>query len=1308
MIQTPESVELAIYPSQLPTASRTLGDILDASTSAYPKAIAVDDGKMCLSYAELAQEVAVRAEHLRAIGVGVSDRVGVRVSSGSIELYLAILAVLTTGAAYVPVEADDPDERAELVWAEAGVCAVLIDGAKLTQHGAPVGGLRLTRRPGPDDDAWIIFTSGSTGKPKGVAVTHRSAAAFVDAEAQLFLPNLSRPIAPGDRILAGLSVAFDASCEEMWLAWRHGACLVPAPRSLVKAGADLGAFLTAQRISVVSTVPTLAALWPAEALRGVRLLILGGEVCPPELATRLADSVGMGLGTVWNTYGPTEATVVSCAAPLSAGQPVRIGLPLAGWKFAVIGADGQPVRWGETGELVIGGVGLARYLDKAKDTAKFAPLPVVGWKRAYRSGDLVLANPDGLVFVGRNDEQVKLGGRRIELGEIDTALMTLPGVRAAASAVRRSETGILVLVGYLVRDRDRDRAASSTDLELLRRLLPVALVPMLVVVDDLPVRTSGKVHRAALPWPPPPQLTDEETVDGTTGWLAEQWRRLLGVPAQLETNFFDLGGTSLAAAQLVSLLRQRCSALSVVDIYRHPTLTAMATRLDELGYTKNTARLVLPTPRLVGFVQVPILLVLLTFQGLRWLILIVIFNKLAVLLVGPVTWAEGRELQVSWWQVITAWLLFISIPGRVLSTAGAVRLLTAGITSGKYRRGGSIHIRLWTAERLVTLSGITPIAGTHWCRRYARLLGCRVGTDAQLHTLPPVTGLASFGAGCAVEPEADVAGWWLDGDILHVGGITIGAGARVGARTTLMPDSVLEPFADVEPGTCVTSTVLGGNRTLGVRPVTAPEEAWTQLRYTLSLLLLEIVPALAAVPALGLSVLVLDDYNHSNFQQLIVAMLALAVPVTVLGILCYAAIVIALVRFAGRYLHPGIYSWHGVEAWAAWLTHRLMWDARGVLFPLYASLLTPSWLRMLGARIGHGVEASTVLALPALLDADDGSFLADDVLLASYELWAGRLRLGTSSVGARAFVGNSAIVGLEHAVPNGALIGVLATAPAPALIKPGSSWLGRPAMSLPRRVEEPIDLSRTFDPSRRLVLARALVESWRLLPLVCSSLLAGLVGLGMLNIMYAAGFGWAVAAGGVLLLAAGIVACALATTAKWFLTPTNRDGQQHPLWSFFVWRQELADTFVESLAVPWLAKLCYGTPLLPLWLRSLGAKIGPGVWCECHRLPEAELVHLEAGATVNRGCVLQTHLFHDRLMRLDTLRLQPGATLGPHSIGLPGAVIGSGTTVGPSSLVIRGEHIPDGTRWLGNPVRHWPEEAADSTQWEAAPVHTLV
>src|SRR5436309_2211806 len=162
-------------------------------------------------------------------------------------------------------------------------------------------------------------------------------------------------LGPGDRVLAGLSVGFDASCEEMWLAWRSGACLVPAPRSLVRSGMDLGPWLIAQDITVVSTVPTLAALWPADALDQVRLLIFGGEACPPELAERLAVDGR----EVWNTYGPTEATVVACAARLDGGGPISIGLPLPGWNLAVVDADGRPVEYGEVGELVTGGLGRA-------------------------------------------------------------------------------------------------------------------------------------------------------------------------------------------------------------------------------------------------------------------------------------------------------------------------------------------------------------------------------------------------------------------------------------------------------------------------------------------------------------------------------------------------------------------------------------------------------------------------------------------------------------------------------------------------------------------------------------------------------------------------------------------------------------------------------------------------------------------------------------------------------------------------------------------------------------------------------------
>jgi non-ribosomal peptide synthetase-like protein len=172
------------------------------------------------------------------------------------------------------------------------------------------------------------------------------------------------------------------------------------------------------------------------------------------------------------------------------------------------------------------------------------------------------------------------------------------------------------------------------------------------------------------------------------------------------------------------------------------------------------------------------------------------------------------------------------------------------------------------------------------------------------------------------------------------------------------------------------------------------------------------------------------------------------------------------------------------------------------------------------------------------------------------------------------------------------------------------------------------------------------------------------------------------------MLAAGAVAALSSIVAKWVLVGTIRSGE-HPLWSSFIWRNEVVDTFIEMVSAPWFARSAAGTPALVWWLRGLGARIGRGTWCESYWLPEADLVTLGENSTVNRGCVVQTHLFHDRVMSLDTVTLGNGATMGPHGVILPAARIGDGGTVGPASLVMRGETVPAGTYWMGNPVSPW-------------------
>jgi non-ribosomal peptide synthetase-like protein len=1283
---------VSLLRGDLAPPPRTLVDVFRSTLSLASDEQALDNGADVLTYEEFAEAADELADELARLGVGRGDKVGVRLPSGTTDLYIAIMGVLLVGAAYVPVDLDDPDERARLVFSEADVVAVI--GADLALAARRTAPPREREDPAPEDDAWVIFTSGSTGTPKGVAVTHRNAAAFVDAEARLFLQDA--PLRPGDRVMAGLSVAFDASCEEMWLAWRYGGCLVPAPRALVRSGIDVGPWLLANRVTVVSTVPTLVSLWPDESLEKVRLLILGGEACPPELATRLVRSGR----EVWNTYGPTEATVVACGARLNGDGPVRIGLPLDGWDLAVVDTAGAPVPVGATGELIIGGVGLARYLDRKKDAEKYAPMPTLGWDRAYRSGDLVVHDPEGLLFGGRADDQVKLGGRRIELGEIDSALLALPGVQSAAAAVRRSGSGNQVLVGYVVVDERFDTAAS---MKALRKELPAALVPRLAEVDDMPTRTSGKVDRDALPWPLPRSArAASPDLDKTEAWIASLWLEVLGASATGRgDDFFDNGGGSLTAAQMVSLMRRQHPEVAIGDIYDHPTIGGLATYVDGLAEGEESVRdhSVRPTPLKTQVGQVAATTVVRVLAAPRWLVWLLIATGAAAELFGL------DELPtVSWVPLLIAAIVVLTPPGRMLLAAGGARLLLHGVGPGEYPRGGKVHLRLWAAERLTEQLGALNLAGAPFMTWYARLLGAEIGRNVDLHSLPPVTGLLRLGNGCSVEPEVDLTGYWVDGDVLRVGEVRIGRRARIGTRSMLCPGADVGDDAEIAAGSAVfgvvpedefwsgapAARVSGGARgPWSDRPSTA--RGWTAA-YVAVASVLGLLPALAIALTGWAAVWAADIPATADLGTAVGELLPWLVPATVLAFVVLALLVLLVVRLCGLGMEPGVYPVRSRVAMQVWATVRVLDEARSWLFPLYSSQFTPTWLRLLGARIGHDVEASTVLMVPAMTNVNDLAFLADDTLIGGYELGGGWLRIERVKIGKRSFVGNSGMAAPGRKVPKRALVAVLSAAPRRKTARPGESWLGSPPAAL-RRTSQSGEDERTYAPPRRLKVARAVWELARVIPLVVTVLLYTGVGVLALAVLDSYGVVPALVVLGVGLVVGGTAAAAVTTAAKWLLVGRVRAGT-HPLWSSFVWRNELADAFVEVVAAPWFARVVTGTPLLTWWFRSMGSRVGRGVWCETYWLPEPDLIRLGDGATVNQGSVVQTHLFHDRLLATDTVRLKRGATLGPNSVILPAATIGRHATVGPVSLVMRGESLPDKTLWIGNPIGPWVEEAA--------------
>jgi len=1261
--------------------TRTLIDIFTETVARFGQRVALDAAGRSMTYRELAQRVEGLAARLRAGGIGTGDRVGIHIASGTSDLYVGILGVLASGAAYVPVDVDDPPARAQAIWTGADVCAIVEDGLRIARRHAPSGAARpLTA----NDDAWVIFTSGSTGAPKAVAVTHASAAAFVDAETRLWT------VSETDRVLAGLSVGFDASCEEMWLAWRAGAALVPAPRAVVRSGADLGPWLARHRITVVSTVPTLASLWADDVIDGVRLLILGGEALPTELAWRLSERV-----EVWNTYGPTEATVVSTAARVSPGMPVLIGQPLEGWEVAVVDEHGQRVPFGQPGELVIAGVGLGRYLDPELDRARYAPLPGCGWQRAYRSGDIVREWPDGYEFVGRIDDQVKVGGRRIELGEIESQLRATDGVAGAAAAVQTTTAGNKVLVGYVT------GAVQPAEIRAaLAARLPEGLVPLIVVLDELPVSSSGKLARAALPWPPPSRDEGDAprgssgsappTLDPTTAWLAGLWADQLGnAPTSPTDDFFALGGSSVAAAKLVSAIRARFPAVSVADVYNHRQLGALATRLDRIaGHDVVTDTASGPSRSRWTLVQALGAVALLALGAMEWVFGLLVVNR----------WdGSGVGAHLAWGWLVVVWIGLFSTPGGVAIVLVARRLLLRGLEPGRYPRRSSLMCRLWMVERLADRFHLNRLAGTPWAIAYARLCGSEIGTDARLGTLPPVTGLLSVGAWATLEGDVDASGWWIDGDEVVLDKIRVGAGARVGTRAALMPGAHVGVGAEIEPGTVVTGYVPEGERWEGAPAACAGKagESWPdagpspargrrlwRAMYAVGLAVLSMVPLIAALPGL-----VIVSVLAPGLLQLQVSpgALLVAIPLAAASyIATYALVVALLVRAVGPILRPG---WHGDDggvAWALWFSEAAMSGSRAALFPLYASLYVKPWLRLLGVRVGARTEVSTAVGLNRLATIGETSFLADDVVFAMGRGRGGWLHVNAIDVGSRTFLGNSALLQSGTVVGDDSLVGALSSPPLRP--DPGTSWMGLPAIELPR-VPDPVDPTRTTHPPARLKAIRAVLELVRiLLPTTVSAMLGVGVLASLTAIGGATGSSVAVIVAAPLVVGVASVAAAAITVAiKWTLIGRYRPGD-HPLWSTFVWRDEIVNTCHEQLAGEWLLGLILGTAFMPMYLRAMGARIGSDVWFETTSVSEFDLVDIADGATVNRGAVIETHLFQDRLMRLGPSAIGCRAALGPHSAVFPDTVLGARCSVGARSFVMRGEHLPPNTRWHGAPV----------------------
>ncbi|AGC45642.1 non-ribosomal peptide synthetase [Myxococcus stipitatus DSM 14675] len=590
----------------------TLPDVFEQVAARAPDRIALEFGEARLTYRQLDERANRLAWHLRGLGVTTDERVAIAVER-SLELVVSLLAILKAGAAYVPLDPAYPperlvamveDARPRVLITQQGLVSRLPTGEQRTVilEDLDLASLPVQAPPRvvwPENLAYIDFTSGSTGRPKGVGTPQSAVLRTVMGIDYAHL-------GPDETFLLIAPVSFDASTLELWGPLLQGARLVIFPPHAPSDVHELGEVL--ERHGVTTLHLTAGLLTQVvdhnlQGLRGVRQLLTGGDVVSAPHVRRVMETLNI---PVTACYGPTETTLFAAChrmtRPEHAGSVVPLGRPIGNTRVYVLDGKGQPVPEGVVGELFIGGDGVARgYIEQPALTAeRFVPdvFSTKPGQRIYRTGDLARWRHDGVLeFLGRGDAQVKLRGYRIELAEVESALLTHPRVRQAVAVVREDLPGDKRLVAYCV----PSEGPTGLDLPAVRAhlaaRLPEFMLPSAVVVlDALPLTANAKIDRKALPAPEGTRAPGATLIAPRSALehrLADIWRQVLRVEhLGIHDNFFELGGHSLLATQAVSRIRSELQVdLPLRALFDAPTLAALASRLESSAHTAKAPAL---------------------------------------------------------------------------------------------------------------------------------------------------------------------------------------------------------------------------------------------------------------------------------------------------------------------------------------------------------------------------------------------------------------------------------------------------------------------------------------------------------------------------------------------------------------------------------------------------------------------------------------------------------------------------------------------------------------------------------------------
>ncbi|WP_433264570.1 Pls/PosA family non-ribosomal peptide synthetase [Actinosynnema sp. CS-041913] len=1305
-------------------AGERLESVFEEHCDRYRDRLAVDAEGLRLTFAELDAWANRLARHLRAEGVRPGDRIGLLFDRPA-DAYVGMLAVLKANAVYVPLDTAFPDDRLAYIVGDADVRRVLsvsslrarvpVDVVCLDEVEPTVARLpahRLTaaeKGASPDGLCYVVYTSGSTGRPKGVTVEHPAICNFVRVAVEVY------GIEPGDRMYQGMTIAFDFSVEEIWVPLLSGATLVPRPAGAALVGHELRDFLLDRRITALCCVPTLLATIDDDVPE-LRFLLVSGEACPEDLVTRWHRPGRRFL----NVYGPTEATVTATWAVVRPDRPVTIGVPLPTYSVVVLDPDEpRALDRGEAGELGIAGIGLATgYLNRPDLTSRAFVPDFLGVEnnpsgRIYRTGDLARIDESGEIeYLGRIDTQVKIRGYRVEVTEIESVLLHVPGVAQAVVEPFRPDSGTVELVAYYSLRQDAVDPGAEEIYRRLRDRLPAFMVPAyLERLDLVPMTPAGKADRRNLPAPTAVRSLASgrphvEPANATERVLAEALAEAVRVErVSVESDFFaELGADSLLLARFCAKVRQRTDLppIPMRDVYRHTTVRSLASSLSsvptatarvEPAHRAGTARHLL-----CGFAQI------LVFLGYAC--------GLGLLLETGFGWIAEAE------GIASLYLRSVQLAAAGFTLLAGVPIVAKWLLVGRWKARevplwGLAYFRFWTVKTLIRFSPLALFVGSPLYVLYLRALGARIGKGVLFLTRnPPVcTDLVTVGDGAVIRKDSYLNGYRVRAGRLQTGRVTLGAQSFVGEMSALDIDTALGDHAQLGHASSLHSgqTVPAGESWHGspAGPSTVDYRALDPttlgrgrpLAYGLAqLLTLLLVPMplllLATDVVIGLVYTGPPDFTSLAFYR---GQVLNSLLLYFGGLLVGLLVVLTVPRLLTPLLRPGrAYPLYGLRYSAHQALFRLT-NVRAFNYLFGDSSAIVHYLRAVGYRLGafeqtgsnFGVEVKH--ETPTLCTVGVGTMVSDGLSLLNADFSGTSFRLREVAVAPKAFLGNNIAYPPDARIGDNCLLATKVLVPLDGPTRTDTGLLGSPAFEIPRTVRRDTELDIAGGRSRGLAAKNRHNTVTALVYLLVHWLqVLGVVLIGVATGSLHARFGWAATAANIVLTVVFSVSfLVLAERAVQGFRPLR--PRFCSIYDPVFWRHER----FWKLSPGRYLLLFDGTPLKSVLWRLLGVRIGRRVFDDGCAIPEKSLITIGDDCTLNAGSTIQAHSLEDGTFKSDHISIGTGATLGNAAFVHYGTTIGDHVVVDPDSFVMKGTEAPTRSRWRGNPAVELTEDSAD-------------